>query len=195
MARNYNREIAEAVKRLLDEDGWHYNFDSENGLFRFNLTLIGKLKNVQYFICINDSDYIVYVVSPLSADRTDPEQMMRMAEFVCRVNYGLRDGNYEMDFEDGELRYKYFVNCEGSMPNRAMIKKSILYPQVMYERFGNGILMVLFSNMPVGEAVRQCKETWSAPVAPSDGEVEKPSRVLGLLRRLQGGQSGFTAQE
>ena len=29
-----------------------------------------------------------------------------MAEFLTRANYGIMIGNFEMDFNDGEVRYK-----------------------------------------------------------------------------------------
>lgn len=37
MRKSYSREIAEAIRNFLDGDDWHYSFDEETGLFRFNL--------------------------------------------------------------------------------------------------------------------------------------------------------------
>ena len=132
MARNFNPEIVEAVRNFLDEDGWRYSLDSENGMFRFGVNLRGKLKNVQYYVGINAHDYNAYAVSPISADQDDPEQMAKLAEFVCRANYGLKDGNFELDCDDGELRYKCYVNCSGMIPTKEMIGASIRCPAAMF---------------------------------------------------------------
>lgn len=34
-------------------------------------------------------------------------------EYITGANYGLRNGNFEMDVEDGEIRYKVYVNVKG----------------------------------------------------------------------------------
>ena len=38
--------------------------------------------------------------------QTPPDRIYAMAEFVSRVNYGLALGNFELDFDDGEVRFK-----------------------------------------------------------------------------------------
>ena len=35
----YSDEIAEVVKKFLEEDEWNYSFDDETGLFRFDLRI------------------------------------------------------------------------------------------------------------------------------------------------------------
>lgn len=189
MARIYNPKIAEAVKRFLNRDRFHYVFNNESGIFRYDLTLAGALKCVEFFIAVNETSYNVYAVSPVSATKDNPEQMRRMAEFVCRANYGLREGNFELDFNDGELRYKCFVNCEGSIPNSAVIRSSLICPAVMFNLYGDAILETLFNDVPVEDAIRLCKEARRAPETHSGGEAEKSPRVMGLLRRLHGGRS------
>jgi len=105
MPRTYNHEIVSTIRTFLDGDHWRYTFDDDKGLFRYNITLKGKLKSTQCIVIVNDSDYSVFAISPVSANQNDPEQMRKMAEFTCRANYGLKDGDFEMDFNYGELRY------------------------------------------------------------------------------------------
>ena len=38
--------------------------------------------------------------------QTPPDRIYAMAEFIARVNYGLALGNFELDFSDGEVRFK-----------------------------------------------------------------------------------------
>ena len=188
MAKNYNPEIADAVRNFLEEDDWNYSFDSENGLFRFGVNLPGKMKNVHYAVGINEQDYNVYAISPLSADQDDPEQMRQMAEFICRANYGLRDGNFEMDFNDGELRYKCYMNCNGAIPTKNMVGRSIHCPAAMFKRYSKGILQILFAGMSAADAIELCEGTPAAPASESSDEEEKPSsHLMEMLRRLQSG--------
>lgn len=38
-----------------------------------------------------------------------------LADFLTRANYGLYIGNFEMDFNDGEVRYKTSIDVEGNI--------------------------------------------------------------------------------
>jgi hypothetical protein len=80
-----------------------------------------------------------------------------MAEFITRANYGLLNGNFEMDFRDGEIRYKTFVNCDETDPGTQTIKDSIYIPAAMFNRYGEGIVSVLFGIKDPEQAVKDCE--------------------------------------
>lgn len=46
-----------------------------------------------------------------------------------------------MDFCDGELRYKSFVDCDDQLPSQAVIRNSIGCPISMMKRYAPGILL------------------------------------------------------
>lgn len=149
----YSAKIAQRVKRFLDEDDWNYDFNEEKGNFVFNLTLKGKLQKVSYRVLIRQFDYTVYVTCPMSAN----ECKAQMAEFISRANYGLTNGNFELDFRDGEIRYKCFVNCDGTEPGTEIIKDSIYLPAQMFKRYGDGIVAVIFDMKTPEQAVEDCE--------------------------------------
>ncbi len=154
----YSISIARAVNAYLKKDNWKYSFDNEEGLFNFSLSLQCKIKTVDYLIRIREDDFIVYAVSSISADENDPEGLNKLAEFFCRANYGIRNGNFEMDYSDGEIRYKSYVDCEDITPSDAMIRNGLYVPATMFERYAAGILAVLFGGSDPEEAVRACEE-------------------------------------
>lgn len=83
--------------------------------------------------------------------------MASMAEFVCRANYGLTNGSFELDMRDGEIRFKSFVDCEGTTPTAEMIRNSIHCPAAMFERYSAGI--VVLGNATVKEAIVKCEKS------------------------------------
>ena len=159
MNNNVNPEIVEAYKSYLDDEDWHYTYDAEKGFFRFGMNLRGKLKVVQYMVFVKEDDFTVYAISPISADAKNPKQIREMAEFVCRANYGLRDGNFELDVNDGELRYKSYVNCEEFLPTVERIRRSIYIPAAMFDKYSGGILQVVMNNVPARDAIKMCEES------------------------------------
>jgi hypothetical protein len=50
------------------------------------------------------------------------DKRLSMADFLTRANYGLKVGNFEMDFSDGEIRYKTSINVENDQLTHAIIR-------------------------------------------------------------------------
>ena len=131
-------QIVDALRDWLDSEDWHYEYDSENHLIRTGITLDCKLRKARVFIPIRaDGSYIVNIVSPISGD---PKNMDELVKYVAMANYGLANGNFDVDVEDGEVRYKIYVTCKGleKLPEE-IIKDSIYTGWCMIERYGNGI--------------------------------------------------------
>ncbi len=54
---------------------------------------------------------IVYTIRP---DDVPESRRRELAEFLTWANYGLAIGNFELDFSDGEVRYKSSVDLDGT---------------------------------------------------------------------------------
>ena len=156
--KNYSETIANTIKSYLKEDDWHFSFDEETGLFRFGLSLSSKIKKINYIVDVKEDEYIVYAIAPIGADEEDKKMMANMAEFVCRANYGLKMGNFELDMRDGEIRFKCFVDCDGITPTDNMVRHSIHCPAAMFKRYGSGIVDIIFGNATAKEAFEKCEK-------------------------------------
>ena len=128
--------IVDAVRDFLDEDDWHYEYDAERNVIRASVTLDCKLKSARMIIRFRKTDYNVYMVAPISAD---PENLGEVLRFTAQANYGLASGNFEVDVDDGEIRYKSYVDCDGleTLP-KELFDDGISACGAMMERYGNG---------------------------------------------------------
>ena len=154
----YSNEIVNSIGEFLEKDDWHYSFDSDRGVFRFGVSVGNRLKNIRCRILVHDNCYTVYAVSPIGPDENNKDMMNNMSEFICRANFGLRNGNFEMDFIDGEIRYKTFVNCGNDvMPASEIIKESIYTPVAMFDKYGSGITDIIFQDVAAAKAVAKCE--------------------------------------
>jgi hypothetical protein len=130
-------EAFQAIIKFLNDDDWHYETDEENYKINFNLTVKSKLKKVKYLIRVRKDDYVVYVYSPVGGDTDDINEMLR---YITKANYGLLNGNFELDLRDGEVRYKTFVDFDGlDSLSTQVIKDSIYIPATIYKKYGDGI--------------------------------------------------------
>ena len=154
---DYGDEICELITSYLDGDNWHYTFNEDDRTYNFNISISGKLQHLRYVVLVRGNGYTVYAISPINADKEEPSTMLKMADFVCRANYGVRNGNFELDMNDGELRYKVFVDCDECLPSQGVIRNSIMIPSVMFERYSPGILDVIFKDADVEDAIAKCE--------------------------------------
>lgn len=155
----YSNEIAAVVKQFLDGDDWHYSFDENRGIFEFGLRIRSKIQKIKYLVDVKDDEIVFYGICPIGADRDDAEMMAQMAEFLCRANYGLKNGSFEFDFRDGEIRYKSFVDCDGVLPSTEVVKNSIYCIDAMYKRYAPGIVDIIFAGCSAKDAIAKCEKS------------------------------------
>lgn len=147
----YSDELVAALKDFYEKDDWKYDFDEDRGVFSMGLRLSGKINSARVIVPVHDDCFEVYAVISLSASE---EVRHETAEFITRANYGLRNGCFEMDFNDGELRYKCHVDCEDAIPPGYTIIKNAMYiPGSMISRYGDGLVKVLFGMATASDAI------------------------------------------
>lgn len=150
----YSIEIANLLISFLEEMEINYDFIREKGIIKFSINVDGKVKRFTYFIQIKKSSYIVYITIAVAADK---DCMGSVAEYLTRANYGLQYGSFELDWNDGEIRYRHLVDCENCPPSQEVIRNSILIPYSTFERYGDGLLSVIFGAATAKEAVAKAE--------------------------------------
>lgn len=152
------KDLTEAFRSFFEHEDWNYTYHDDKGLFELGMQADGVIKRITFFVDIRDSSYLVYAVCPIGPDASDPYIMSAMAEFLCRVNYGLVNGNFELDMNDGEIRYKIFVDCTLGLPPMDTISRNIGFPLFMYDRYGEGIVSIILDKTTAEEAFEKCEE-------------------------------------
>jgi hypothetical protein len=99
---------------------------------------------------------VVYSICPL---RVPPSQRPLMAEFITRANYGLVVGNFEMDYEDGEVRYKTSLDVEDSEATTELLRHIVYANVTALDRYLPGIIAVLAGSQSPEEAANAIDET------------------------------------
>ncbi|MGN8961466.1 hypothetical protein [Bariatricus sp. HCP28S3_D3] len=194
---NYSNEIANVVKKFLTDDDWHYSFDEERGIFDFGLRVRSKIQKIKYLIDVKEDEMVVYGICPIGADRDDEKMMAQMAEFICRANFGLKNGCFEFDFRDGEIRYKSFIDCDDVLPSTEVVKNSIHCTAAMYKRYAAGITSIIFAGSSAKEAIAMCEKSpdeelrsMLAEIGADAGDGDVADMIARLAERL-----GITTEE
>ncbi len=147
----------------LEEDGWHPQRLDDKHVYRFGCR--GKNGTFTCFAQVHTDmeQMIFYIVAPVNASE---ERRGAVAEFITRANYGMRIGNFEMDFTDGEIRYKSSFDFESTVLGSQLIKNA-LYPGVQTtDQYLPGLMKVIYGD---GEPVDIIKE-----IEEPSGEMPEP---------------------
>lgn len=81
-----------------------------------------------------------------------------MAEFLTRANYGMLIGNFEMDFTDGEIRYKTSIDVEGDRLTSPLMQQ-IVYANVRtMDRYLPGIRKVIETDLTPAEIIASIEQ-------------------------------------
>jgi len=79
-----------------------------------------------------------------------------------RANSGTIVGNFELDFAEGEIRYKTSIDVEGDRLSSALIKQMVYANVTMMDRYLPGIMSVIYSNVSPSDAIAQIEASPSA---------------------------------
>jgi hypothetical protein len=72
-----------------------------------------------------------------------------IAEFLTRANYGMTIGNFELDYTDGEIRYKTSIDVTNAQLSSALIKTLVYTNVAMMDEYLPGIQVVLAGATPI----------------------------------------------
>jgi hypothetical protein len=64
-------------------------------------------------------------------------------EFITRANYGINIGDFEMDLDDGEIRFKISMDVEAGVLSNIMVRNMMVAAYTTVDRFFPGLMSVL----------------------------------------------------
>jgi hypothetical protein len=139
-----------ALGEFLQEDGWYPVRVSERLAYRTFFS--GKNGELRCYTRVRPEmeQVIFYAISPV---RVPLEKRLVVAEFITRANYGLPMGNFEMDMEDGEVRFKGSLDFEGEILSPNLIR-NLIYPVVQtLDLYLPGLLQILYGEATALDAI------------------------------------------
>lgn len=142
--------LFETVEKFFIEDEWNYVQVGDSPILK--LEFVGDNGEWQCYAQVNEELY-QFVFYSVCSIRVPPSKRPAIMEFLHRVNFGLIIGNFEIDADDGEIRYKTSIDVEEDRLTYALIKR-LIYPNVlMMDKYYPGIMAILYAGISPKEAV------------------------------------------
>ncbi len=99
-----------------------------------------------------------FVFYSVCATKAPEARRPALAEFMTRANFGLIVGNFELDWNDGEVRYKTSLDVEGDRLTPALVKQLAYANVVTMDRYLPGIMRVIYGDVSPAQALAEIDE-------------------------------------
>jgi hypothetical protein len=116
-------------------------FQGENGKW----TCYARVREEQ-------EQFLFYSICPVNAPDS---KRMAIAEFLTRANSGTIIGNFELDFTNGEIRYKTSIDVQGDSLSFELIKQLVYANVTMMDQYLPGIMSVIYGEVEPKDAIAQ----------------------------------------
>lgn len=137
----------------LRELGCTFRTAQENNLYTFSVQ--GK-RGIYPVLLYAREPYLV-CLAKLTVSVPD-ECRLEVAEFLHRANFGLLLGNFEMDYDQGEVRYRTALLTEGECLPLSVLDRYIQMPAAMLDRYAAGIEAIVAEGEIAQEALARVEE-------------------------------------
>lgn len=153
----YSQQIVDGLRELFGQLNIKAVFEDRDsiGLFTIEMKLHGKLSSARMLVLVRENNFSTLTTSPI---RADENCRLAVAEYLTRANYNMRNGNFELSMADGEIRFKTYLHASGGALDIEGARLAILMPFLMFDRYGDGLLEVVFGFKSPREAMEDIEQ-------------------------------------
>ena len=156
--RDTAADIRKAVEDYFETEGAKYMPFDERGVAHATYGVDVKFGHVEVFFHAYRDMLILHFIVPLKAGE---DERAKVGEFLHRANYGLKVGNFDFDFNDGEISYRVAIYCgsdEFEPPRHEQIDAALSIGLMMIDRYGDGLVKVMFGLAEPEDAIDASEE-------------------------------------
>ncbi|MEQ8673649.1 MAG: YbjN domain-containing protein [Aggregatilineales bacterium] len=136
---------------FFEEDDW--SFHPMEDIPVLSMSFTGKSGKWMCYAQAREEQqqFVFYSICPMNVPE---ERRLHTSEFITRANYGMIIGNFEMDYVDGEVRYKTSIDVEGDDLSFALIKQMVYANVIIMDRYLPGLMQVIFGSSSPLEVIQ-----------------------------------------
>ncbi len=147
--------LYDAVIQFFEDDDWKFMEVAPGKALRLGVS--GRNGEYDCYAVINEERETFRFMSQVPV-KIPADQRLIVAEFLTRANYGLTIGNFEMDFEDGEIRYKTSIDVEGDRLTPPLVANLVNANILTIDQYFPGIMKVVYGGVSPEEAIQSIED-------------------------------------
>ncbi|PRQ04238.1 hypothetical protein ENSA5_09480 [Enhygromyxa salina] len=143
-------QLFDALERYFEDDDWHSERRDETTL-EFRVDYGEGREWGCLALAIEDAEQFLFYSVLL--ERAPEDRRAELGEFVIRANYGLQVGNFELDLDDGEVRFKTSIDVEGTSLDHQLWRNLVDLNLMMMGVYYDGLMAVIGGDKTAAEAI------------------------------------------
>ena len=150
--------LLDVVQKTLNEQEWSFevkDFPGEEESRKIvQAGCSGQNGSYRLTVDVNASNHciVIYVTSQIKVPQ---DKRHLVAEYLTRANYGMVLGNFEMDFRDGEVRYKGSINVDGGFLAPRMFSRLLGCATVSMDRYFAQMMAIIYGGKSPVDALAE----------------------------------------
>lgn len=146
------------IERALVQAGWPYSREDDGqGLVDYLLEM-NESPLLEAFVMRLSEQFERLVLYVLFRPRAKKEHRAEVCEFVTRANYGMGDGNFEMDVDEGSVRFKVALDFTGVSLDTHLVRNVIVNAMNTIELYEAALARVIAGKAKAKAAVRSAEQ-------------------------------------
>ncbi|MGI0491965.1 YbjN domain-containing protein [Alkalinema pantanalense CENA528] len=148
--------ILEQLISFFQSEKWEFEHIVAHHLLRF------EVEGTQgEWVCYakakeDDHQFIFYSNLPSGVP---PEKRSAVAEYITRANNGLILGNFELDFDEGEVHYKTSIEAAPDVLTADLIRPIVYANLSVMDQYLPGFAWIITDNLSPAAAIQQLEES------------------------------------
>ncbi len=141
----YSKTIVAGIEAFLKKEDVGYAYDEIHGTFSVEAELECMLKDAVIVLQATEEGFLCYTTIMEQA-----KESIRpiVGEYLHRANYGLPIGNFEFDYDSGEIHYKTYALCPEGVPTEAQMQDAMSIGLTVLDHYGDGLYQMLQGDTP-----------------------------------------------
>ena len=147
-----SKQVYQTLCKALDNRGWSYKKEQDRLLVYFGVN--GDSMPIQVVIVVDASRQLIRLMSPLPFKMSESKRADG-AIATCAVSYGMADGSFDYDLDDGTISFRmteYFENC---LIDEDLFNYMIDCSCAMVERYADRFLALEKGNITITDLLEQ----------------------------------------
>jgi hypothetical protein len=140
-----------AVRAAIEHLEWKPDVTNDDS---FRVRLNGKRFNFAAWLIVDEEarTFVCYGILPINVE---PARRVAVAETMTRINFRLRLGTFDLDFDDGEMRYRTGCDVEGGELTQHMVLTVVGNVCASIDRYGSALMRVMFGDATPEDAAAE----------------------------------------
>jgi hypothetical protein len=95
----------------------------------------------------------VFIFRLVVTQKASRSRLAAVSEFVTRANNGMFVGNFELDLDTGEVKFKTYVDYRSTKLKSVYVRNAVLAAMEMFEGYSSALAAVMHNKMTVKAAI------------------------------------------